>query len=73
VPLYGLSLGVFQALLVVGAYGAAAGWGAGAYLLVVAFLQLLAVHLAVGVVGYRRAMHGGRWPLVLPLDDDEDW
>jgi hypothetical protein len=70
-PLYGLSFVVFHALVALGAYGSVVGWGAGAWLLVAAALQLLTVHLAVGIVAYFRTMHR-RWPLVLPIDD-EDW
>lgn len=63
----------FDALLVVGAVLAAADSRVGAVALLVALGGLLAVHLAVGVWGYRRVM-ARPWPAVQPLtDEDDDW
>ncbi len=62
----------FDALLVVGGLLAVADKKAGAVALLVWFGGLLAIHLAIGVWGYRRVM-SHPWPDVAPLSDDDDW
>lgn len=61
-----------DALLLVGAVLAATDSRIGALALLVGFGGILAVHLAVGVWGYRRVM-ARPWPQVAPLADDDDW
>ncbi len=40
--------------------------------LTVVFIATLAVHLGLGIAGYREVMNRP-WPEVAPLDDEDDW
>jgi len=62
----------FAALLLVGAFVAAGGWRTGAWLLLGAMVGLVASHLTISVVSYRRTMRRP-WPQVEPLRDDPVW
>ena len=68
-----LSLPVYDAVFLACALAAVfAGWRPAAFVIVAAFTMLLAVHLLVGAVAYRRVMNRP-WPRVRPLDDDDEW
>lgn len=59
-------------LFMVGTYSAVF-WEPGIFLALTGFVVLLGMHLAVGIVEYRKTM-SRPWPRVPPLeDDDEDW
>lgn len=60
-----------QAVLLLGALLAVSDERAGAWLLLVALTALVALHLVISVVAYRRIMRRP-WPQVAPLPDD-DW
>ena len=60
-----------QAVLLLGVLLAVADERAGAWLLLAAVTGLVALHLAISVVAYRRVM-SRPWPAVAPLDDDWD-
>jgi len=62
----------FTALLLIGAFVAAGGSRAGAWLLLAALSGLVVSHLAISVVAYRRTM-SRPWPRVQPLRDDPVW
>ena len=62
---------VFQAVLLVGILLAIRDERAGAWLLLAAVTGLVAAHLAISLVAYRRVMRRP-WPLVAPLADDWD-
>ena len=68
---FGLGRSLFLLLIVIGAYAAAFGQRAGAYLMLAGLLGSIATHLLVGVVGYRQVMRRD-WPNVAPLDDWDD-
>ena len=59
-------------LLLLGALVALGGSETGAWILLVALAALVATHLAISVVDYRRIMRSP-WPAVRPLADDDDW
>jgi hypothetical protein len=62
---------VFTGALIVGMFLLAAEWRPAAVLVVGALGGLIAGHLALGAVAYRRVMRRP-WPQVAPLQDD-DW
>lgn len=59
-------------LMAAGVGGALLGWRPSAFLLVGYIVLQLAVHLALGTIGYRSLMER-EWPKVRPLEDDDDW
>jgi len=64
--------GVLIGLAPVGLVLVLAGWApVGVALFAIGTIGTTVVHLAVGIGGYRRAMHA-EWPKVPPLEDD-DW
>ncbi|MDQ3066937.1 MAG: hypothetical protein M3R12_07290 [Actinomycetota bacterium] len=67
--LWRLSGLVFQVPLAVGAIAAVAGWRPSALLIFCALAGLVASHVAISVVSYRRTMRRP-WPRVEPLHDD---
>jgi hypothetical protein len=62
---------VFQAVLLLGVLLAVSDERAGAWLLLAAVTGLVATHLAISFVAYRRIMRRP-WPEVAPPNDD-DW
>jgi len=62
----------FTALLLIGVFVALGGSRTGAWLLLAALAGLVAGHLAISVVSYRRTM-SRPWPAVQPLHDDPLW
>jgi hypothetical protein len=54
------------------AIAALASWDPSAWILVTALGALIAVHVGVGAIAYRRTMRRP-WPAVSPLPDDDDW
>jgi hypothetical protein len=60
------------ALILLGALGALSGWRPSAWLLVGALTAVVAGHLAISAVAYRRTMRR-EWPRVEPLPNDDDW
>jgi hypothetical protein len=59
-------------LLVSGVLVALLGRRVGAYLAISGITATLAVHLGLGIAGYREVMNRP-WPEVAPLDDEDDW
>jgi hypothetical protein len=59
-------------LLAVGLLTALAGWELGASVAVAALVGVLASHVVVGALAYRRVM-SRPWPDVPPVVDDDDW
>jgi hypothetical protein len=57
--------------LVLGALTALGGWRPAAWVLVAALAALLAGHVWISVVSYRRTMRR-EWPRVAALPDDDD-
>jgi uncharacterized membrane protein YoaK (UPF0700 family) len=72
VRLWGRLGNVMTGLILLGALGAVAGWRPSAWLLVGALTAVVAGHLAISAVAYRRTMRR-EWPRVEPLPDDDDW
>ncbi|HVM16493.1 MAG TPA: hypothetical protein VM290_02825 [Gaiellaceae bacterium] len=71
--LWGASGLVFHATLLGGVVAAVAGLSASAWILAGALGGVVAAHLAIAAVSYRRTMRRP-WPAVAPLPpDDEDW
>jgi hypothetical protein len=62
---------VLQAVLLLGVLLAVSEERGGAWLLLAAVTGLVALHLAISVVAYRRVMRRP-WPAVAPLSDDWD-
>jgi len=62
---------LFQAVLLVGVVAAVAEHQVGAWLLLLAVTGLVATHLAISFVAYRRIMRRP-WPQVRSLDDWDD-
>ena len=58
--------------IVVGTVGAASGWRPSAWILVGAVAAVVAGHVAVAAVAYRRALRR-TWPQVAPRADENDW
>ena len=69
--LWRLWLHATNALIVVGALGAVAGWRPAAWFLVAVVTGGLAVSLAIGAAAYKQTMRRP-WPRVEPVRDD-DW
>jgi len=63
---------IWVLLLIVGFYGGALGWRAGAFLMLTAVCGNIAGHLLIGITEYRRIMRRP-WPKVPPLDDHDEW
>ena len=61
---------VFTGVLLVGVGSAVAGWVGSAAILAAALGGLLASHLAISLVAYRRVMRRP-WPKVAPLADED--
>jgi hypothetical protein len=60
------------ALLLIGGLAAVSDWKPGAYLMIAGLAVIVLTHLIVGTLGYLEVM-SRPWPLVRPLDDDDDW
>lgn len=60
------------ALILVGAFAAVFIGLPGAVLMLAGVGSSLAIHLVVGVIGYRRVM-AREWPQVPPVEDADDW
>jgi hypothetical protein len=60
------------ALILLGGLLAVAGWRPSAWLLVGTLTAVVAGHLAISAVAYRRTMRR-EWPRVEPLPHDDDW
>jgi hypothetical protein len=58
--------------MIVGVYGSVLGWRPGAYLLLTAVTGFLVGHLVMGLGAYRSVMRRP-WPVVPPLDDEDEW
>ena len=72
VRLWGRVGNVTTTLILVGALGALSGWRPSAWLLVAALTAVVAGHLVISAIAYRRTMQR-EWPRVEPLPDDDDW
>lgn len=62
---------VCGAVMLVGIYGALMNWRIGAYLAVAGVFGMIAGHVVIGLIAYRRVM-ARPWPKVPPLSND-DW
>jgi hypothetical protein len=62
----------FDVVAGVAAIAALASWDPSAWILVTALGALIAIHVAVGAIAYRRTMRCP-WPAVQPVPDDDDW
>lgn len=61
-----------RALVVSGAFATVFVGRAGAAVMLAGLLAALMIHLAIGVIAYRRVM-AREWPKVAPLDEDDEW
>jgi hypothetical protein len=62
----------FDVVAVVAGIAALARWSPSAWILVTALGAMVAIHVGVGAIAYRRTMRRP-WPAVRPLADDDDW
>ena len=68
--LWRLAAQLFGAVMAAAACAALAGWRPAAWILPSALAALLATHLGVSAVAYRRTMRR-EWPKVAPVPDDD--